>query len=65
MKEKSRTPKPMQTQEKTQTPLQTQEQQPSQERDVSLKLFVVLSKAYKSIMDSAVKDMKKHGLSAT
>ena len=55
MKEKSRTPKRM----------QTQEQQPSQERDVSLKLFVVLSKAYKSIMDSAVKDMKKHGLSAT
>lgn len=33
--------------------------------DLSLKLFVVLSKAYKVIMDKAVKDMKRHGLSAT
>ncbi|WP_373230062.1 MarR family winged helix-turn-helix transcriptional regulator [Cohnella sp.] len=33
--------------------------------DLSLKLFVVLSKAYKVIMDQAVKDMKKHGMSAT
>ncbi|WP_340026304.1 MarR family transcriptional regulator [Paenibacillus sp. FSL K6-1096] len=30
----------------------------------SLKLFVVLSKAYKSLMDLAVKDMKKHGLAS-
>jgi len=30
----------------------------------SLKLFVVLSKAYKSLMDQAVKDMKSHGLSS-
>ncbi|GGF97235.1 MarR family transcriptional regulator [Paenibacillus albidus] len=30
----------------------------------SLKLFVVLSKAYKSLMDNAVKDMKSHGLSS-
>lgn len=32
------------------------------DRELSLKLFVVLSKAYKVIMDRAVKDMKKHGL---
>jgi MarR family 2-MHQ and catechol resistance regulon transcriptional repressor len=32
-------------------------------RELSLKLFVVLSKAYKVIMNRAVKDMKKHGLS--
>lgn len=31
----------------------------------SLKLFVVLSKAYKVIMNEAVKDMQRHGLSAT
>ncbi|WP_084065317.1 MarR family winged helix-turn-helix transcriptional regulator [Paenibacillus stellifer] len=30
----------------------------------SLKLFVVLSKAYRSLMDRAVKDMKSHGLSS-
>lgn len=30
----------------------------------SLKLFVVLSKAYKSLMDQAVKDMKSYGLSS-
>jgi len=30
---------------------------------VSLKLFVVLSKAYKTITDRAVKDMKQYGLS--
>ncbi|MFF2911689.1 MarR family winged helix-turn-helix transcriptional regulator [Paenibacillus sp. NPDC057934] len=37
-----------------------------QERDeaASLKLFVVLSKAYKTLMDLAVKDMKSHGLSS-
>ncbi|CDN43250.1 MarR family transcriptional regulator [Paenibacillus sp. D9] len=29
----------------------------------SLKLFVVLSKAYRTIMDLAIKDMKKYGLS--
>lgn len=33
------------------------------DRQLSLKLFVVLSKAYKVVMDKAVKDMKKHGLS--
>lgn len=32
---------------------------------LSLKLFVVLSKAYKGIMDQAMKDMKRHGLSVT
>ncbi|WP_275262372.1 MarR family winged helix-turn-helix transcriptional regulator [Paenibacillus tepidiphilus] len=32
------------------------------EQAASLKLFVVLSKAYKSLMDQAVKDMKSHGL---
>jgi MarR family 2-MHQ and catechol resistance regulon transcriptional repressor len=30
---------------------------------VSLKLFVVLSKAFKTVMDRAVKDMKQYGLS--
>lgn len=34
------------------------------ERDLSLKLFVVLSKAHKVVMDRAVKDMKRNGLSA-
>jgi MarR family transcriptional regulator, 2-MHQ and catechol-resistance regulon repressor len=33
-------------------------------RDQSLKLLVVLSKAYKVIMDRAAKDMKRNGLSA-
>lgn len=33
-------------------------------RDQSLKLFVVLSKAYKVAMERAVKDMKRNGLSA-
>jgi MarR family transcriptional regulator, 2-MHQ and catechol-resistance regulon repressor len=33
-------------------------------RDQSLKLLVVLSKAYKVIMDRVVKDMKRNGLSA-
>lgn len=33
------------------------------DRELSLKLLVVLSKAYKVIMDRAVKDMKKNGLS--
>lgn len=32
-------------------------------RDLSLKLFVVLSRAYKVIMDRAAKDMKRNGLS--
>jgi MarR family 2-MHQ and catechol resistance regulon transcriptional repressor len=32
---------------------------------LSLKLFVVLSKSYKAIMDHAVKDMKKHNLSTS
>lgn len=36
----------------------------SRDRDVSLKLFVVLSKAYRSLMDHAVKDMKSYGLSS-
>ncbi len=31
----------------------------------SLKLFVVLSKAYKTVMDRAVKDMKQYGLSSS
>src|SRR5437879_4548478 len=35
------------------------------QQDLSLKLFVVLSKSYKVIMDEALKDMKKYGLSAT
>ena len=30
----------------------------------SLKLFVVLSKAYRSLMDQAVKDMKSYGLAS-
>lgn len=34
-------------------------------RERSLKLFVVLSKAYKVSMERAVKDMKRNGLSAT
>lgn len=32
------------------------------EQSVSLKLFVVLSKAYKTVMDRAVKDIKQHRL---
>ncbi|GAA0133774.1 MarR family transcriptional regulator [Paenibacillus sp. YSY-4.3] len=36
---------------------------PDQEHTASLKLFVVLSKAYKTIMDQAIKDMKQRGLS--
>ncbi|WP_454193644.1 MarR family winged helix-turn-helix transcriptional regulator [Paenibacillus sp. Marseille-Q7038] len=32
---------------------------------LSLKLFVILSKAYKIIMEQAVKDMKRQGLSET
>lgn len=35
------------------------------ETEQSLKLFVVLSKAYKVVMSEAVKDMQRHGLSAT
>ncbi|HZG85624.1 MarR family transcriptional regulator [Paenibacillus sp.] len=33
------------------------------DRELSLKLLVVLSKAYKVVMDRAAKDMKKNGLS--
>ncbi|GGG03199.1 MarR family winged helix-turn-helix transcriptional regulator [Paenibacillus abyssi] len=33
------------------------------DRELSLKLFVILSKAYKVIMDRAVRDMKRYGLS--
>ncbi|SEU11846.1 MarR family winged helix-turn-helix transcriptional regulator [Paenibacillus sp. NFR01] len=40
------------------------EQLPNQEEAMSLKLFVVLSKAYRSLMDQAVKDMKSHGLAS-
>ncbi|MEK0315755.1 MarR family winged helix-turn-helix transcriptional regulator [Cohnella sp. 56] len=32
-------------------------------KDVSLKLFVVLSKAYRSLMDKAMRDMRDNGLS--
>jgi MarR family 2-MHQ and catechol resistance regulon transcriptional repressor len=39
--------------------------QPSSNEELSLKLMVVLSKAYKVVMDRAVKDMKNFGLSAT
>ncbi|EGL19374.1 MULTISPECIES: MarR family transcriptional regulator [Paenibacillus] len=35
----------------------------NEETDLALKLFVVLSKAQKVIMDRSVKDMKRHGLS--
>lgn len=35
------------------------------DQELSLKLLVVLSKSYKVVMDRAVKDMKKHGLSET
>jgi MarR family 2-MHQ and catechol resistance regulon transcriptional repressor len=38
-------------------------EQAEQDQAASLKLFVVLSKAYKTIMDKAVKDMKQHGMS--
>jgi MarR family 2-MHQ and catechol resistance regulon transcriptional repressor len=38
-------------------------EQADQDQAASLKLFVVLSKAYKTIMDRAVKDMKQHGMS--
>ncbi|MDB5056290.1 MAG: MarR family transcriptional regulator [Bacilli bacterium] len=31
----------------------------------SLKLFVVLSKAYKTVMERAIKDMKQYGLSSS
>ncbi|MBP2000739.1 MarR family 2-MHQ and catechol resistance regulon transcriptional repressor [Paenibacillus shirakamiensis] len=34
-------------------------------RELSLKLMVVLAKSYKLIMDQAVKDMKKYGLSTS
>ncbi|MBW5448258.1 MarR family transcriptional regulator [Cohnella sp. CFH 77786] len=36
-----------------------------EEQQTSLKLFVVLSKAYKTIMDKALKDMKNYGLSSS
>ncbi|MCL6459849.1 MAG: MarR family transcriptional regulator [Gorillibacterium sp.] len=34
-------------------------------QSTSLKLFVVLTKAYKTLMDQAVKDMKQYGMSAS
>lgn len=34
-----------------------------EEENLSLKMFVVLSKAYKAVMDRAVKDMKQYALS--
>jgi MarR family 2-MHQ and catechol resistance regulon transcriptional repressor len=37
----------------------------TENQDLSLKLFVVLSKAYRVIMDQAVKDMKQYGVSST
>lgn len=37
---------------------------PDEEQAASLKLFVVLSKAYRSLMDQAVKDMKSYGLAS-
>jgi MarR family 2-MHQ and catechol resistance regulon transcriptional repressor len=39
--------------------------QASDNQQLALKLMVVLSKAYKVVMDQAVKDMKQYGLSAT
>lgn len=35
------------------------------DQQLSLKLFVVLTKAYKTIMDKAIKDMKNYGLSSS
>ncbi|MHA6531850.1 MarR family winged helix-turn-helix transcriptional regulator [Paenibacillus sp. BAC0078] len=40
------------------------ESQADEDQATSLKLFVVLSKAYRSLMDQAVKDMKSHGLAS-
>ncbi|CAM3476756.1 MarR family winged helix-turn-helix transcriptional regulator [Marinicrinis lubricantis] len=37
----------------------------SEDRELSLKLFVVLSKAYKVIMDHSAKSIKQHRLSQT
>ncbi|NHN30528.1 MarR family winged helix-turn-helix transcriptional regulator [Paenibacillus agricola] len=34
-----------------------------EDQAISLKLFIVLSKAYKALMDQATKDVKKYGLS--
>lgn len=34
------------------------------DRELALKLFVALSRAYRTVMDRAVKDMRRHGLSA-
>jgi MarR family transcriptional regulator, 2-MHQ and catechol-resistance regulon repressor len=39
--------------------------QASDHQQLSLKLMVVLSKAYKVVMDQALKDMKKYGVSTT
>lgn len=36
-----------------------------QDPTLSLKLFVVLSKAYKTVMDRALKDIKRHGFSSS
>jgi MarR family 2-MHQ and catechol resistance regulon transcriptional repressor len=38
-------------------------EQAEQEQAASLKLFIVLSKAYKTIMDRAIKDIKQQGMS--
>ncbi|WP_138494830.1 MarR family winged helix-turn-helix transcriptional regulator [Paenibacillus pinistramenti] len=50
-----------------QQPQQEKELEQEQEQDYqdSLKLFIVLSKAYRSLMDRAVKDMKQYGLAAS
>lgn len=37
----------------------------SQDKELSLKLMVVLSKAYKTVMDYAMRDMKEHGFSSS
>ncbi|RXZ84822.1 MarR family transcriptional regulator [Paenibacillaceae bacterium] len=36
-----------------------------EEHLISLKLFVVLSKAYKSVIEKAIKEIKRYGLSAS
>jgi len=41
------------------------EQYIEKKQDPSLKLFVVLSKAYRSVFDQVAKDIKSHGLNTT
>lgn len=48
----------------TQENIQNTGSTPDEEQAASLKLFVVLSKAYRSLMDQAVKDMKSYGLAS-